>query len=68
MTKEPNSDWQWRWYVSAPTKDNYVIAVVWSNKPTGEISVGDEVLELAEGETEQAIRRFVELRLPGFDL
>ena len=68
MPQEPDPDWQWRWYVSAPTKDNYVIAVVWGNKAIGKITVGDEALELAEGETEQAIKRFVQARLPGPDL
>ena len=68
MPQEPDPDWQWRWYVKAPTKDNYVIAVVWSNKAIGKITVGDEALELAEGETEQAIKRFVQVRLPDPDL
>jgi hypothetical protein len=61
---DPSSDWRWRWYYSTPAKDHYVIARVWGNKAVDRVIVGDDTLELAVGDTEQAIREFVQKRLP----
>jgi hypothetical protein len=61
---EPSSVWRWRWYFSTPAKDHYVIARVWGDKAVDKVTVGDDTLELATGGTEEAIKEFVQHRLP----